>query len=444
MVAITDDDALGYHCLNGRPGKISIAPTKPLMTQRDLSMAYTPGVAAPVLEIEDDPALAYQYTSKGNLVAVVSNGTAILGLGDRGPLASKPVMEGKGVLFKRFADVDVFDIEVDAKDPDELVKVVAAIAPTFGGINLEDIKAPECFYVEEKLKAMLDIPVFHDDQHGTAIITAAALMNGLELVGKRAEDVRLVISGAGAAALSCMQLAVKLGVRQCNVVLVDSTGVIYAGRTKGMNPYKAKFAVETGARTLADAVRGADVFYGLSAAGVLTPEMVTTMAERPLIFAMANPDPEIGYEEAKAARPDAIVATGRSDYPNQINNVLGFPFIFRGALDVRAKAINEEMKIAAAKALAALAKQEVPTCVSRAYGVGHLNFGPDYIIPKPFDPRVLVWEAPAVAAAAIESGVARRKIDVKEYQQALAWKLPPEYRAFPTCSDCLHCRMLGL
>ena len=416
---ITREEALEYH-RRGRPGKIAILPTKPLATQRDLSLAYTPGVAEPVLEIERQPDLAYEYTAKGNLVAVVSNGTAILGLGNRGPLASKPVMEGKGVLFKTFADIDVFDIEVDAADPERLIEVVAALAPTFGGINLEDIKAPECFVVEERLKARLDIPVFHDDQHGTAIISGAALLNGLELVGKSIDSIRVVVSGAGASAISCSELAVRLGVRREHILLVDTRGVVYEGRGEGMNEYKARFAARTKARTLADAVRDADVFYGLSAADLLTADMVKTMAKRPLIFAMANPDPEIRYELAKGARPDAIVATGRSDYPNQINNVLGFPFIFRGALDVRARAINEEMKVAAAQALARLAKQDVPDSVLHAYDLESLRFGPEYILPKPFDPRVLLWESPAVAQAAMESGVARIQIDLEEYRHQLS------------------------
>ncbi len=373
-----------------------------------------------MLEIEKDPLAAYEYTAKGNLVGVVTNGTAILGLGDRGPLASKPVMEGKGVLFKNFADIDVFDIELDAHDPDQLIEIVAALAPTFGGINLEDIKAPECFYVERTLKERLDIPVFHDDQHGTAIITGAALLNAVEIIGKDLGLLRVVVSGAGASALSCSDLAVRLGVKEENILLVDSRGVVYKGRQEGMNEYKARFAVDTDARTLADAVRDADVFYGLSVADVLTPEMVKTMADRPLIFAMANPDPEIKYELAKAARPDALVATGRSDYPNQINNVLGFPFIFRGALDVRAKAINEEMKIAASHALADLAKQDVPDSVLRAYGLTSLKFGEGYFIPKPLDPRVLLYEAPAVARAAIETGVARLEIDIEAYKEELA------------------------
>ncbi len=422
MSKITREDALEYHRLGGKPGKVSVTPTKPMATQRDLGLAYTPGVAVPVLEIERDPQLAYEYTSKGNLVAVVSNGTAILGLGDRGPLASKPVMEGKGVLFKKFADVDVFDIELDAKDPDEIVKIVAAISPTFGGINLEDIKAPECFYIEETLKAMLDIPVFHDDQHGTAIISGAALVNGLEIIGKNIAEVKIAISGAGASAISCAELMVRLGATRTNITLVDLRGVVHAGRTSGMNKYKDRFAHETDARTLEDAVRGSDVFYGLSVADILTPAMVKTMAERPLIFAMANPDPEIKYELAREARPDAIVATGRSDYPNQINNVLGFPFIFRGALDVRAKAINEEMKVAASKALSALTKEDVPDSVLRAYGLDSLKFGEDYIIPKPLDPRVLLWESPAVAQTAMETGVARHHIDIESYREELAFR----------------------
>ena len=413
------DKALRYHKLDGKPGKISVTPTKPLETQLDLALAYTPGVAEPVLEIEKNPSDAYEYTSKGNLVAVITNGTAILGLGDRGALASKPVMEGKGVLFKKFADIDVFDIEVDAHDPEEMIRVVTAIAPTFGGINLEDIKAPECFEIETRLEETLDIPVFHDDQHGTAIITAAGLLNGLEVVNKDIAKIKLVVSGAGASAISCAKLAILLGVKRENVLLVDSRGVIYEGREEGMNPYKEEFAVKTKDRTLADAVKGADVFYGLSVKDILKAEMVKTMAKNPLIFAMANPDPEINYDLAKEIRPDAIVATGRSDYPNQINNVLGFPYIFRGALDVRARNINVEMKLAAAKSLAALAKQDVPDVVLRAYGQDKLIFGPDYIIPTPFDPRVLLWEAPAVAKAAMETGVARLEIDIDEYRNQL-------------------------
>ncbi|RPJ28936.1 MAG: NADP-dependent malic enzyme, partial [Chloroflexi bacterium] len=422
MAKITREDALEYHRLKGKPGKIAVVPTKPMDTQRDLSLAYTPGVAVPVLEIEKDPELAYEYTSKGNLVAVVSNGTAILGLGDRGALAGKPVMEGKGVLFKKFADVDVFDIEVDSHDPDEIIKVVAAISPTFGGINLEDIKAPECFYIEETLKEMLDIPVFHDDQHGTAIISSAGLANALEIAGKKHGEVRIVISGAGASAISCAELAIRWGVKRENIMLCDSKGVVYKGRTVGMNKYKERFVVDTDCRTLADALRGADVFYGLSVANVMTPEMVKSMAADPIVFAMANPDPEINPDLAKEARKDVIIATGRSDYLNQINNVLGFPFIFRGALDVRAKAINEEMKLAASQALAALAKEDVPDSVIRAYGGDSIKFGREYIIPKPLDPRVLLWEAPAVAGMAMETGVARKPIDINEYREQLAYR----------------------
>ena len=422
MPTITREDALEYHRLAGKPGKIAVLPTKPMSTQRDLGLAYTPGVAVPVLEIAQDPELAYEYTAKGNLVAVVSNGTAILGLGDRGALASKPVMEGKGVLFKKFADVDVFDIELNTRDPELIVQIVAAMAPTFGGINLEDIKAPECFYIEETLQQMLDIPVFHDDQHGTAIISGAALLNGLEVVGKRIDEVKIAVSGAGASAISCAELMIQLGARRENILLVDTRGVVYRGRQEGMNKYKERLAADTEARTLDDAVRGADVFYGLSVADILTPKMVMTMAERPLIFAMANPDPEIRYELAREARPDAVVATGRSDYPNQINNVLGFPFIFRGALDVRARAINDEMKVAAARALSALTKEDVPDSVLQAYGLEHLKFGPDYIIPKPFDPRVMLWVSPAVAKAAMETSAARRQIDLDEYRQQLTFR----------------------
>ena len=422
--SITREDALEYHHLKGKPGKIAVVPTKPMDTQRDLGLAYTPGVAYPVLEIEKDLDRAYDYTSKGNLVAVVSNGTAILGLGDRGALAGKPVMEGKGVLFKKFADVDVFDIEVNSHDVEDIIKVVAAISPTFGGINLEDIKAPECFEIETRLKEMLDIPVFHDDQHGTAIISSAGLANALVVVGKKHDEIRIVISGAGASAISCAELAIRWGVKRENIMLVDSKGVVYKGRGVGMNKYKDRLAVDDkGHRTLEDAVRGADVFYGLSVADVLTPAMVKTMAERPIIFALANPDPEIKYELAKEARPDSIVATGRSDYPNQVNNVLGFPFIFRGALDVRARTINEEMKLAASKALFDLAKEDVPDSVLRAYGVDSMKFGTDYIIPKPLDPRVMIWESPAVAQAAMDTGVARLKIDIDEYREKLAYRL---------------------
>ena len=423
MAKFTREDALEYHRLKGKPGKVAIVPTKPMDTQRDLSLAYSPGVAEPVLEIEKNPDDAYEYTSKGNLVAVISNGTAILGLGDRGALAGKPVMEGKAVLFKKFADIDVFDIEVNSHDPDEIIKVVAAIAPTFGGINLEDIKAPECFYIEEELKKMLDIPVFHDDQHGTAIISAAALANALQIVGKKHEEIRMVISGAGASAISCAELAIRWGVKRECIMLVDTKGVVYKGRKEGMNKYKELLAVEDkGHRTLADAVQGADVFYGLSVANVLSPEMVKTMAQDPIIFAMANPDPEIKPELAREARKDVIIATGRSDYVNQVNNVLGFPFIFRGALDVRARAINEEMKFAASHALASLAKEDVPDSVIRAYGGESIKFGREYIIPKPLDPRVLLWEAPAVAEMAMKTGVARKTIDINEYRQQLAYR----------------------
>jgi malate dehydrogenase (oxaloacetate-decarboxylating)(NADP+) len=423
MAKFTREDALEYHRLKGKPGKVAIVPTKPMDTQRDLSLAYSPGVAEPVLEIEKNPADAYEYTSKGNLVAVVSNGTAILGLGDRGALASKPVMEGKGVLFKKFADIDVFDIEVNSHDPDEIIKVVAAISPTFGGINLEDIKAPECFYIEETLKGMLDIPVFHDDQHGTAIISSAGLANALEIVGKKHEEIRLVISGAGASAISCAELAISWGVKRENIMLVDTRGVVYKGRKEGMNKYKDRLAVDDrGHRTLADAMQGADVFYGLSVANVLSPDVVKTMANDPIIFAMANPDPEIKPELAREARKDVIIATGRSDYANQVNNVLGFPFIFRGALDVRATGINEEMKFAASKALAALAKEDVPDSVIRAYGGEAIKFGREYIIPKPLDPRVLLWEAPAVAEMAMKTGVAHKSIDINEYREQLMFR----------------------
>ena len=422
MAKITREDALEYHRLKGKPGKIAVVPTKPMDTQRDLSLAYSPGVAEPVLEIEKNPEDAYEYTSKGNLVAVVSNGTAILGLGDRGALASKPVMEGKGVLFKKFADIDVFDIELNSHDPDEIIKIVAAISPTFGGINLEDIKAPECFYIEEELKKMLDIPVFHDDQHGTAIISSAALANALEIVGKKHDEIRIVISGAGASAISCAELAIRWGVKRENIMLCDSKGVVYKGRKEGMNKYKERFLVETDARTLTDALRDADVFYGLSVANVMTPEMVKLMAKDPIIFAMANPDPEIKPELAREARKDVIIATGRSDYVNQVNNVLGFPFIFRGALDVRAKSINEEMKFAASQALAALTKEDVPDSVIRAYGGVAMKFGREYILPTPLDPRVLLWEAPAVAEMAMKTGVARKNIDIAEYREQLAYR----------------------
>ncbi|MGQ9495659.1 MAG: NADP-dependent malic enzyme [Thermoanaerobaculaceae bacterium] len=410
---VTREEALAYHS-GKRKGKLSVVPTKPCLTQRDLSMAYTPGVAEPCREIAKNPELVYEYTNKGNLVAVISNGTAVLGLGNIGPLAGKPVMEGKGVLFKRFADIDVFDIEVASENPDEVIRFCQLIEPTLGGINLEDIKAPECFYIEETLKKTLSIPVFHDDQHGTAIISGAAFLNALELVGKRIDEVKVVFCGAGAAGIACAKLYLALGVKKENLILVDTKGVVYKGRTEGMNPYKEEFAVETDARTLADALRGADAFIGVSGPNLVTPEMLRSMAENPIVFAMANPDPEIPYEVAVATRPDVIMATGRSDYPNQVNNVLGFPFIFRGALDVAAREINEEMKMAAVRALADLAKEDVPDSVIRAYGGKPLKFGREYLIPKPFDYRVLLWEAPAVAEAAIRSGVARKPFSSKE------------------------------
>ncbi len=403
-------DALEYHSM-GRKGKIEVISTKPCQTAADLSLAYSPGVAEPCLAIEKNPEDAYKYTAKGNLVAVISNGTAVLGLGNLGALAGKPVMEGKGILFKRFADIDVFDIELDTEDPDEIIKACQLLEPTFGGINLEDIKAPECFYIEEELKKTMKIPVFHDDQHGTAIISSAALLNALELVDKKMEDIRIVVNGAGASANSCAKLAIALGVKRENLIMCDTKGVIYKGRTVGMNPYKELFAAETELRTLEEAARGADVLFGLSVKGAFTVDMVRSMAPNPIIFAMANPDPEITPDEARTARGDVIIATGRSDYPNQVNNVLGFPFIFRGALDVRANSINEEMKLAAVKALAKLTREEVPDSVSKAYGNVKFSFGRDYIIPKPFDPRVLLHVAPAVAQAAMDSGVARQPIE---------------------------------
>jgi malate dehydrogenase (oxaloacetate-decarboxylating)(NADP+) len=407
---IRRDDALNYHS-QGRKGKIEVISTKPCTTQRDLGMAYTPGVAEPCREIENNPDTAYDYTAKGNLVAVVSNGTAVLGLGNIGAMAGKPVMEGKGVLFKRFADIDVYDIELDTEDPDEIVNTVKLLEPTFGGINLEDIKAPECFYIEEKLKEMMNIPVFHDDQHGTAIISAAALLNALELQNKKIDQVKVVFSGAGAAGIACADLYIKLGVKRENLYLVDSKGLVYKGRKEGMNPYKERLANGTKPASLGDVMKGCDVFAGVSVANLVTKDMVKVMADKPVIMAMANPDPEITYEDAISVRDDLIMATGRSDYPNQVNNVLGFPFIFRGALDVRAKAINDEMKIAAVRSLAELAKEDVPDSVIKAYGDKPIQFGKDYIIPKPFDSRVLIWEASAVAKAAVETGVARQPID---------------------------------
>ncbi|MDR2563606.1 MAG: NADP-dependent malic enzyme [Prevotellaceae bacterium] len=418
MSKITKEAALEYHA-QGKPGKIEVVPTKPHSSAADLSLAYSPGVAEPCLEIEKNREAAYDYTSKGNLVAVISNGTAVLGLGDIGALAGKPVMEGKGLLFKVFAGIDVFDIEINEKDPERFIQTVKAIAPTFGGINLEDIKAPECFEIETRLKAELDIPVMHDDQHGTAIISSAGLLNALELNGKKADDIRLVVNGAGAAAVSCTNLYMSLGVRKENIVMCDSKGVI-STRRKDLNEAKKHFATDREISTLAEAMQGADVFLGLSVADVITPEMIRSMNHDPVVFALANPNPEIAYEKAIASRPDLIFATGRSDYPNQINNVLGFPYIFRGALDVRAKSINEEMKLAAVRAIAALAKQPVPDVVNAAYGMNRLSFGREYLIPKPLDSRLLTWVSPAVARAAIESGVARKKIDDwKKYEVSL-------------------------
>jgi len=412
-------DSLEYHS-SGRKGKIEVISTKPCQTAEDLSMAYSPGVALPCLAIQQNPEDAYKYTAKGNLIAVVSNGTAVLGLGNLGALAGKPVMEGKGILFKRFADIDVFDIELDTEDPDEIIKACQLLEPTFGGINLEDIKAPECFYIEETLKKTMKIPVFHDDQHGTAIIASAALLNALYLVDKKIEDIRIVVNGAGAAANSCAKLAIALGVKPNNMIMCDTKGVIYKGRVEGMNPYKELFAAETHFRTLAEAAVGADVLFGLSVKGAFTQDMVASMAPDPVIFAMANPDPEITPEDAIAVRSDVMIATGRSDYPNQVNNVLGFPFIFRGALDCRATCINEEMKLAAVKALAQLAREECPDSVCKAYGNQKFVFGPNYIIPKPFDPRVLLHVAPAIAQAAMESGVARQPIeDMAKYIEHL-------------------------
>ena len=420
-MAVRREEALDYHS-KGRPGKIQIALTKPCKTQLDLSLAYTPGVAEPCLDIEKDPDLAYKYTARGNLVAVVSNGTAVLGLGNIGPLAGKPVMEGKGVLFKAFADIDVFDLDIQAPTPAEIIAFCKMLEPTVGGINLEDIKAPDCFEVEEKLIEALDIPVFHDDQHGTAIISGAALVNAVELTGKKMADIKVVFSGAGASAIATANHYVRLGVKREHITIVDTKGVVHAGRTD-LNKYKQAYAHKTDARNLKDALQGADVLVGLSVAGAVTPDMLKGMAPKPLIFALANPTPEIMPEDARAARPDAIIATGRSDYPNQVNNVLGFPFIFRGALDVHAKKINEEMKMAATHALADLAKQDVPDAVRTAYGVERRHFGPDYLIPKALDPRVLLWEAPAVAEAAMKTGVARKQIDMKQYREELEARL---------------------
>ena len=434
MPKITKEDALLYHS-RGRHGKVEVIPTKPYSSQFDLSLAYTPGVAYPCLEIEKTPEDVYNYTAKGNLVAVISNGTAVLGLGDIGAMAGKPVMEGKGLLFKVFADIDVFDIEVNEKDPKKLIEFCRQIAPTFGGINLEDIKSPECFEVETELKKILDIPVFHDDQHGTAIISAAGLLNSLEITNRKIEDVKMVVCGAGAAAISCSRLYVSLGVRRENIVMCDSKGVINKKR-KDLNEYKQEFVTSRDLDTLEQAVKGADLFLGLSAACMMSKEMLASMSDNPIVFAMANPNPEISFEDAMETRDDMIFATGRSDYPNQINNVLGFPFIFRGALDVRASTINEEMKLAASKALAALAKEPVPDSVLKAYNVEKLLFGKEYIIPKPIDPRLISCVAPAVARAAMESGVAKYPIsDWNAYKKNLDKRLSVHIKKIADCSD---------
>ena len=426
-----DQEALAFH-KRGRPGKFEIMPTKPLVTQRDLSLAYSPGVAAPCRAIAEDPGMAYEYTGRGNLVAVITNGTAVLGLGNLGALASKPVMEGKSVLFKRFADVNAIDLEVGTEDVDEFVNSVRHLGPSFAGINLEDIKAPECFIIEQRLREIMDIPIFHDDQHGTAIIAAAGLLNALDITGRRIGDIKMVVNGAGAGAIACVELAKRMGVGHDNVTMCDTTGVIYEGREKGMNQWKSAHAVKTKARTLAEAMKGADVFFGLSVQGAVDQAMVKSMAKKPIVFAMANPAPEITPEEAREARPDVIIATGRSDYPNQVNNVLGFPYIFRGALDVRARAINDEMKVAAAEALAALAREDVPDEVSTAYKGAQLRYGPDYIIPVPFDPRLISAVPPAVARAAMETGVAALEInDMAEYRARLSGRLDPT-------ADALH------
>jgi malate dehydrogenase (oxaloacetate-decarboxylating)(NADP+) len=421
-MSIAREDALEYHARE-RPGKIAVVPTKPLTNQRDLSLAYSPGVAEPCLEIQANPEDAYRYTAKGNLVAVVTNGTAVLGLGNIGALAGKPVMEGKGNLFKQFADLDVFDLEVGSENPDDVIRFCQLLEPTVGGINLEDIRAPDCFHIEETLRKTMKIPVFHDDQHGTAIISGAGLLNAVVVVGKELDKIRVVFSGAGAAAIATAEHYVRLGVRREHITLCDREGVIYRGRPGAVDPYKARFARETSARTIADALKGADVFVGLSVAGAVTKEMIATMAPKPIVFALANPVPEILPDEVRAVRDDAIIATGRSDYPNQVNNVLGFPFIFRGALDARATEINEEMKMAATRALASLARQDVPESVSRLYGLESVTFGPDYIIPFPFDPRVLLWVAPAVAWAAVATGVARDFIELDEYRERLEARL---------------------
>jgi len=422
---VTEEEALRFHA-EGKPGKIEIAPTKPLTTQRDLSLAYSPGVAYPCLHIARDPSTAYDYTAKGNIVAVISNGTAVLGLGDLGALASKPVMEGKAVLFKRFADIDSIDLEVDTRDVDEFIGAVRYLGPSFGGINLEDIKAPECFIIEQRLRELMDIPVFHDDQHGTAIIAAAGLINACNLTDRTLKDVKLVVNGAGAASIACIELLKAMGVGHDNVIMCDTKGVIYQGRTEGMNQWKSAHAVKTDARTLSEAMEGADAFFGLSVKGAVTQEMVKKMAKQPIIFAMANPDPEITPEDVKEVRPDALVATGRSDYPNQVNNVLGFPYIFRGALDTRSSTINEPMKIAAAEALAALAREDVPDEVAAAYSGRRLTYGPEYLIPSPFDPRLMSHVPVAVAKAAMASGVARKPIaDLAAYARQLSARMNP-------------------
>ncbi len=431
-------DALEYH-RGGRKGKIAVVATKPCRTQADLSLAYTPGVAEPCREIAKSPELSFEYTARGNLVAVVSNGTRVLGLGNIGALAAKPVMEGKAVLFKRFADVDVFDLEVNSEKPEDVIKFCQLLEPTVGGINLEDIKTPDCFVIEDTLRKTMSIPVMHDDQHGSAIISGAALLGALEIVGKKIDQVRVVFVGAGAAGMACAAHYLRLGVPREHVLMVDTKGVIYAGRTEGMNAYKGRFAQKTELRTLTEALRDADVLVGFSAKGAVTSDMLKVMARRPIVFALANPDPEITPEDARGARDDLIMATGRSDYPNQVNNVLGFPFVFRGALDVRASAINEEMKLAATHALAALTREEVPESVRQAYGVERIQFGAEYIVPKPFDPRVLVWVASAVARAAMETGVARQPVDLEQYRERLerlgTWLMLPSSFSYPQTAN---------
>ena len=438
--SFTDEEALAFHA-QGKPGKLEIRPTKPMATQRDLSLAYSPGVAVPVRAIAENPAAAYDYTAKGNFVAVISNGTAILGLGDLGALASKPVMEGKAVLFKRFADVDAIDLEVDTHDVDQFINAVRYLGPSFGGINLEDIKAPDCFVIEERLRELMDIPVFHDDQHGTAIISTAGVINALDLTGRKLSDIKVVVNGAGAAGIACLELLKAMGLPSGNAILCDTKGVIYRGRTSGMNQWKSAHAAETNARTLADALVDCDVFLGLSVKDAVTQAMVKTMAKAPIIFAMANPDPEITPEAVKAVRPDAIVATGRSDYPNQVNNVLGFPYIFRGALDVRARTINEAMKIAAAEALAALAREDVPDEVAAAYHGARPAYGPDYIIPVPFDPRLISRVSSAVAEAAVKTGVARREVkDAESYRVQLSARLDPSALLFQRITSAVRAK----